>query len=204
MIHFQPIALATLALLALAGCATPTERVVLLPSQDGRPAAVEITASGGSKTIINQPYAEARVAQGGEVKQGVASAKEVETAFAAALGARPPSPERYTVYFVQGTDELRADAEPVISKALDVIAAWPAPEVFIIGHTDTRGASDFNDELSEKRAARVAERLAERFAQVGVQGGLVSVAGRGEREPAVATDDEVDEPLNRRVVIEVR
>jgi outer membrane protein OmpA-like peptidoglycan-associated protein len=32
----------------------------------------------------------------------------------------------------------------------------------------------------------------------------LEVVGRGEREPLVATDDEVDEPKNRRVEINVR
>ena len=40
--------------------------------------------------------------------------------------------------------------------------------------------------------------------KLGVAPGQIQVAGRGEREPLVATDDEVAEPRNRRVEISVR
>jgi flagellar motor protein MotB len=38
----------------------------------------------------------------------------------------------------------------------------------------------------------------------GFNAGLIEAVGRGEREPAVPTADDVDEPRNRRVEILVR
>jgi OmpA-OmpF porin, OOP family len=40
--------------------------------------------------------------------------------------------------------------------------------------------------------------------RVGIPPDRISVAGRGEREPLIPTDDEVAEPRNRRVEINVR
>jgi outer membrane protein OmpA-like peptidoglycan-associated protein len=42
------------------------------------------------------------------------------------------------------------------------------------------------------------------FADRGIPNSAINVAGRGEREPVVPTADEVSEPRNRRVEINVR
>jgi len=70
----------------------------------------------------------------------------------------------------------------------------------VIGHTDRVGAVEFNDALSRKRAETVASRLV----AAGVPAERIAVAGRGEREPLIPTNDEVAEPRNRRVEIKVR
>ncbi|HPR43628.1 MAG TPA: OmpA family protein, partial [Ottowia sp.] len=53
---------------------------------------------------------------------------------------------------------------------------------------------------SLKRAQAVRQLVIDR----GFDADRVVAAGRGEREPVVPTADEVDEPKNRRVEIEVR
>ena len=70
----------------------------------------------------------------------------------------------------------------------------------MIGHTDRVGALLYNDTLSLRRAERVRKIFVER----GLPTGAIHTAGRGEREPIVPTADEVSEPLNRRVEINVR
>jgi outer membrane protein OmpA-like peptidoglycan-associated protein len=83
---------------------------------------------------------------------------------------------------------------------VDEIARRPAPEIVVIGHTDRVGAVPYNDALSLRRAERVRDELV----KVGITADRISVAGRGEREPLVPTPDEVAEPRNRRVEINVR
>ncbi len=80
------------------------------------------------------------------------------------------------------------------------IGSHPAPEIVVVGHTDRVGSLAYNDALSLRRAERVRAQLV----QVGIPNDQISVAGRGEREPLKATEDEVAEPLNRRVEITVR
>ena len=70
----------------------------------------------------------------------------------------------------------------------------------VIGHTDRVGAVPYHDTLSLRRAERVRDELV----KVGIAAERIRVAGRGEREPLVATPDEVAEPRNRRVEITVR
>ncbi len=70
----------------------------------------------------------------------------------------------------------------------------------MIGHTDRVGTLEANDALSLRRAEAVRALIIER----GFEAARVRAVGRGERQPLVATDDEVDEPRNRRVEIVVR
>ena len=76
----------------------------------------------------------------------------------------------------------------------------PAPEVVLIGHSDRVGKLEDNDRLSLRRAEAMRKALIE----VGVAGTAIDVAGRGEREPLVATADDVAEARNRRVEISIR
>jgi outer membrane protein OmpA-like peptidoglycan-associated protein len=71
----------------------------------------------------------------------------------------------------------------------------------VIGHTDRVGNEQANDELSLQRAERV---KAEFVAQGIAPAERIRAAGRGERELLVPTENDVDEPLNRRVEINVR
>jgi OmpA-OmpF porin, OOP family len=75
-----------------------------------------------------------------------------------------------------------------------------AAEITVIGHTDRVGTVEYNDALSLRRA----ERVRRDFVGRGIPDQSISVAGRGEREPIVSTADEVAEPRNRRVEINVR
>jgi outer membrane protein OmpA-like peptidoglycan-associated protein len=68
-------------------------------------------------------------------------------------------------------------------------------ELFVVGYTDTVGASSANQVLSERRARSIA-----RWFKTRGFPGAVHSQGFGESVLAVATDDEVDEIRNRRVL----
>ena len=70
----------------------------------------------------------------------------------------------------------------------------------MIGHTDSVGSMESNDVLSLQRAETVRKFIL----QAGIQATSMEVAGRGERELAVPTGDEVAEVRNRRVEINLR
>ena len=188
---------AMLALL-LAGCATPQGSVVLLPEADGKPTAVTVTQSG-KQVLIDKPYAAAELTSAGP-KPATSSAADVQARFGSTLAALPQPPERFTVYFVEGKDEFTEESRQLVDKLFAEIARRPVPDVLIIGHTDTRGTDAYNDALSLQRAEVVRAALIKR----GIAAQNISVAGRGKREPIVATADGVAEPRNRRVEILVR
>ncbi len=176
------------------------EQVVLLPDTDGRVGQVTVTTPSATATL-DRAYAVAEVLSDGQVVSGVASSAEsVRQRFAATLAAQPPQPVSFNVFFVFDKDELTPESTAQFERIKAELVSRPAPEIVVIGHTDRVGALEYNDALSLKRAEMV--RLA--LAQAGIAHAQMEVAGRGEREPVVATADEVAEPRNRRVEITVR
>jgi outer membrane protein OmpA-like peptidoglycan-associated protein len=175
------------------------EQVVLLPGADGRTGALTVTH--GDRTLtLDQPYATATVKQEGSLEAGGVSAEEAQARFGPALAALPPRPVTFVVHFLGNSDEFTAESRLEIAKILPEIAARPAPEIVVVGHTDRMGTLPHNDALSLRRAERVRADLV----LLGVPRESIQVAGRGEREPLVPTADEVPEPRNRRVEITVR
>lgn len=184
------------AYLLLGACAS--ERVVLLPAADGHRSAVVVRDPYG-ELVLDKPYAAvARRAGGNGSYQS--SPEEVNERFAAALAAQPLRPRGYVLYFEPGGDVLTPASKAEFDKIRKEIVERPASEVMVIGHTDRVGSTQSNDELSKKRADGIRELLI----QSGVPAEKLEAVGRGERDPLVATGDEVDEPKNRRVEINLR
>lgn len=182
--------------LLVAGCTT--ERIVLLPSQDGRQSAV-LLRSGDTEHRLDSPYATV-ARQGGNLNAYTSTPEAVAKRVGPALASQPARPRNFTLNFKTGSDELTEESLADFDKIKSEIKAHAAPEVLVIGHTDRVGSLQANDELSLKRAQTVRNALAE----AGIPEAIIEVSGRGEREPLVPTADEVDEPRNRRVEISVR
>lgn len=185
-----------LAVLLLAACAS--ERVILLPSADGSRSAV-VQRSGQGEIVLGEPYA-ATVRRAGAVAPYQSSPQEVQERFGQALGAQPLRAKSFIVYFVEGKDELTPESQPELERVKAEIGARAAVEIVVVGHTDRVGGAQANDALSVKRAQVVRDTLV----AAGIPEKVMEVAGRGEREPLVPTDDEVAEARNRRVEITVR
>ncbi len=189
---------AALLALALAGCATQSGTVVLLPEPDG--AATAVTVRQGERTVVlDRPYAAAELTSAGP-RAGVASAADVEATFGTALAAQPRRPAAFTLYFVEQSDAFTDDSQRLFDGVVAEIARFPVPDVVVVGHTDAVGGDAFNDDLARKRAEAVRQRLVAR----GIPAAGIVTVGRGKREPAVPTPDGVAEPRNRRVEIVVR
>ena len=181
----------------LAACATRQGAVVLLPSKDGRDTAVVVT-QGTNQVLLAQPFAASRLTSDGP-QAYQSSAQEVQALFGAAVAAQPLAPAQFTLYFVEGKDEL-TDESKLIDSVFAEIAKRPVPDVMVIGHTDKVGTDAVNDPLSRQRAEVVRAAMLLR----GVAADQVVAIGRGKREPVVPTAEGVAEARNRRVEIQVR
>ena len=190
-------AVAVVALLALVYWVAkpPNESVTVLPSADGHVGTV-VVQRGDARRVLNQPYA---TSQNGDAV-AIASAEQVKSAFASTLQALPARPAVFTLNFITGTDELTEESKAELPKILEALKLRPVPDVQVIGHTDTVGEYRGNDRLSAQRAGTVKGFLV----GIGIAAERIQVSGRGEREPIVPTADDTDEPLNRRVEINVR
>ncbi len=187
-------------ILYLGMTAQPTSTVVLLPDANGQAGKVEIQ-SASAKQTLDQAYARADITRRGQFIVGVQEAATFEQRYARTLAARPAAPESFTLVFESGSAaELAPDFKAVLDHLLSAVARFPAPEVTVIGHTDRVGSVEDNDRLSIRRAQTVRDKLV----QAGIAASIISIAGRGEREPVVATDDGVAQAENRRVEISVR
>ncbi|HET7546891.1 MAG TPA: OmpA family protein, partial [Usitatibacter sp.] len=135
-----------------------------------------------------------------ELEAAQLSESQVREQFGTTLAALPAPPATFVLYFLTDSDELTPASKGELDHVLEEIRRRPLPDIVVIGHTDSIGSRRYNDELSLARAERMRELLVAR----GIPAGRVQARGRGEREPLVATPDEVHEPRNRRVEINVR
>lgn len=205
---WRRVALLVLACL-IASCAAPppppappkprTDRIVLLPQADGTPSALVVRSAGGKEATLSQPYATATV-EPGRVDTSVGSADAVRARYKSLYDAMPAQRRSYLIYFETGGDRLTADSAQRLGEILSEIATLPAPEVMVVGHTDTVGTDAINDDISMQRARIVRTRLIES----GVDAKRIEAVGRGRRELLVPTREGVAEPRNRRVEIQVR
>ena len=175
------------------------ELVVVMPSADGHLGLV-VVERGDQRAVLDGPYAASRIVNGSAPTAERLTAADVKAEFASALQALPDRPKTFLVYFQEGTDELTAESRVEFEKILAELRERASPDVQVIGHTDRVGNLQYNDRLSLQRAERVRGELI----KLGIPADRIEAAGRGEREPLVATDDEVAEPRNRRVEINVR
>jgi outer membrane protein OmpA-like peptidoglycan-associated protein len=194
--RIAPIALLMLGV-AVSGCVS-TERIVLLPEKDGRPTAVTVKQRD-RQVVLDKPYDAATLTLADPWRYNATPA-EIDATFGAALAAQPERATHYTLYFVEGSDELTEDSKAVFEHVFGDLASRKVPDIVVVGHTDAVGTDKFNDELARKRADAVRAALVRR----GIAEADVVAIGRGKRELLIPTPDGIAEPRNRRVEIVVR
>jgi outer membrane protein OmpA-like peptidoglycan-associated protein len=101
------------------------------------------------------------------------------------------------ILFGVGSSQLESRAQEVLRAVAIVLKKYDDTKVNVNGFTDTSGARARNEELSQQRAAAVADVLAKN----GVERARLNVRGMGEANLKVATADGINEARNRRVEI---
>jgi len=119
----------------------------------------------------------------------------------AAPPAAAPAPARtYLVFFDFDRADLTDRARQIITDAARASTQVQTTRIEVAGHADRAGTPQYNQRLSERRAAAVANELERQ----GVPRSAMVVQAFGESRPLVATADGVREPQNRRVEIVLR
>jgi outer membrane protein OmpA-like peptidoglycan-associated protein len=103
--------------------------------------------------------------------------------------------------------DIKKEAEPSLQNLATVLKANPDAKVSIEGHTDGKGADDYNQKLSDARAASVKQWL---VARAQVNGAAITTRGWGKAKPVAhntkpdGSDDPEGRAKNRRVEVVVR
>ena len=93
----------------------------------------------------------------------------------------------------QGKAELYNLGERIKGKGMSV------GDIDVVGHTDSKGAQEYNQALSVRRALAVRDYLVSE----GIDADIIDVIGKGEGEPVASNDNDEGRARNRRVEIHV-
>jgi len=183
--------------------AAPPERDLVALAADpdtGEVGAVDVTAAGQT-VALTTVGASTTVRSGlGPVAAVTLSADDLQRIFGDAIAARAPAPRHLNLYFELGGDTLTPESAALASTVIGEVKGRPAPEVTVVGHTDTTGAAAANLDLGLRRAMLIRDRLI----AVGLDPALIEIATHGEADLLVPTPDNTPEPANRRVEVAIR
>ena len=188
-------------LLFLISCAPKKNLVVLLSDPDGQVGKIEVSNKGGTQLLTEARHTtEVKAMDVSPPSPVFMKEEEISKIFGEALSAQPEIPLRFLLYFQSGTTELTEESQRQISNILGAIEARRSKDITIVGHTDRVGKREANHKLGLERAGSIEAILVSQ----GVDPSWIEMASHGEDNPLLSTEDEVAEPLNRRIEITVR
>lgn len=104
------------------------------------------------------------------------------------------------VHFDTAKATLRPESKATLDRIISVLKATPSvKKVEIGGHTDSRGADDYNRQLSQQRAESVIDYLK----AGGIDNSRLKAQGYGETRPIASNDTADGRAQNRRVELKV-
>src|SRR3989449_184574 len=103
------------------------------------------------------------------------------------------------VLFDSGRYTLKPGAREKLAKISGIVLAYPGLNLQIEGHTDNVGGEEFNQQLSERRAASVRDFLV----QQGVSAASITARGLGKAQPVASNESAEGRQQNRRVELVV-
>ena len=101
--------------------------------------------------------------------------------------------------FDTNSSTIKPGFDSTMDKLADVVVRYGKNTLVVVGHTDNVGSDSYNQKLSERRAAAVAQYFESRR----VNPVRLSVSGKGESSPVASNASEAGRQQNRRVEIYV-
>jgi len=95
---------------------------------------------------------------------------------------------------------VTVEAQGVVADAAAAAKQYGSATIVVVGHADTSGSKQYNQQLSERRANTVRTSLTGE----GIDASKIAASGHGETELLVQTGDNVKKPQNRRASIELQ
>lgn len=104
------------------------------------------------------------------------------------------------VLFATDSANLRPDLQRDVQAVANSLVKYPNSTIQVIGHTDSVGSDAYNMDLSQRRAASVANILN----YSGVPTSRIQTIGKGKTQPIASNATEAGRAQNRRVEIIIR
>jgi outer membrane protein OmpA-like peptidoglycan-associated protein len=175
--------------------------VVLLPDTDtGLTGRATVTNNSGSVELTAARNATFTATNRAPGNVNTLSDADVQQIFGGALSSMPPPQQHFTLFFRFDSDELTEESRALLRDVVNAVRGRAAPDVAIIGHTDTVGTPSANIELGLKRSTAVGALLV----AAGLDPSVVELTSYGEAYLLIQTPNETPEPRNRSVEISVR
>ncbi len=185
----------------LAACCPTGTTVVLIPDAGGKIGRVSVATKAGSALLTHANESTSAIKTDEQPSQReLLPQKKINDIFGATLAKEPAPPEHFRLYFASGSADLAGQTSDELAKAKASMQTRKSCDMSVIGHSDTVGDNSTNRGLSLKRAENVANALR----NSGVTANCFDIRYYGENDPLVPTADNVDEPRNRRVEVEIR
>jgi len=118
--------------------------VVLLPDDDGHTGRAGVSNPKGSVELDAARESTQVVSNKKPAKVRKMSNEDVERIFGGALTALPPPPKHFTLYFQFDSEALTEESRGLFPEILKTVKEHTAPDVVVVGHTDTMGTLTAN------------------------------------------------------------
>ncbi len=199
MLNRLRIATLFILVLVISGCAGGT-MVVLTPNPDGKTGSITVSNQAGG-VDIKSPYNATTVKDSTKSPNppNELSRDTINAIFSEALSIEPKPPVHFILYFEKDL-LLTSDSVKLLPEILTAIKERSSTDISVIGHTDTVGSKEYNMALSINRANSVRDLLVTK----GVNLNHIKITSHGKENPLIKTEDNVNEPRNRRVEVVVR
>jgi outer membrane protein OmpA-like peptidoglycan-associated protein len=196
----RPLKFATIvtAFLMLA-CSSNRSLVVLLPDPDGKVGQIEVTTDKGAHRV-DQAYHSIQTVTRDDPPSAPApmDLKEIMSVFGQTIAVQPDQGFTFwtgTLYCRNGSVELVESSHKALPGIIKDLKNSTPVEIYVIGHADRVGTERLNINLSHRRSVWVRDI----FIANGIKAKIILISFYGESKPQVYTEDEIPEPLNRRV-----
>ncbi len=103
------------------------------------------------------------------------------------------------IFFETAKHDLKKESYAELRRVLLILKKYPEYSIIVEGHTDNVGNSDYNMQLSERRANAVVKHL---IAE-GIDSQIISSKGYGFTKPVTDNSNAVNKALNRRVELKL-
>ncbi len=180
---------------------TQTTTTIVLADSGDKQNAIVVQTEAGSTTIYKAgQYVSLTSKREAPSKIKTMSQEEIDKKFKSAIEAMPLEPIHVNLYFKNNSNELTDASKEKLPYILIQIKKRMPCDVNIIGHTDTKGSSQYNTKLALERAKYVKSWVL----SSNVDLTNLKVKSYGESDLLVPTKDNVAEAKNRRVEIFIK